>query len=565
VVCDHPAANTVVFGPASLGPGEVANFTASFPVPTNLTGCSVTATVTVTGNDICTGASVKATASGACPILTVPGILVTKQCPASPVAQGALLTFKGTVKNTGNSTLTNVVVYNNQPAANTVVFRTASLSAGQTTSFTGSYKAPTNCCDVIDTLLATGNDLCSGQQVSDTATAVCPILYKAAIKLTRDVVTNAVTPGATLPFKGTVANTGNITLVNVTVVNDHGGTALGPISLAPCEVVHYAGHYTVPSDFCGKDIVTAQGTSLCGATQVTDSCTLATTIVTSPSLEVTKSCPTDPIVRCSPVTYTCSLYNDGNVTLTGIMVYDNQPTNCTPVFGPLSLPPGGRSIFTFTNTSPDSCDCCALVDTITATAHDFCSGTKVTSTSTAVCDYQIAPALAVSVTCPSSLSESTGYTGLVKNTGDITLTNVVVVANLPANTVLVGPIALAPGETQDFSGQFGTTVENPMSALLVTATGADTCQGTTVSAQGSCSGPRISLIAPTVAPVLVSPGAVKISWSSVPGVTYRVQYKSETSDTWHNLPGDVTALCSTTSKTDTAKAPRRLYQVIVLE
>jgi len=44
-----------------------------------------------------------------------------------------------------------------------------------------------------------------------------------------------------------------------------------------------------------------------------------------------------------------------------------------------------------------------------------------------------------------------GYSGTVYNSGNVTLTNVTVVNNLPvANTVVFGPTTLAPGVTANF-------------------------------------------------------------------------------------------------------------------
>ena len=151
VVNDQPAPNTVVFTVASLAPGVTATFTAVTTAPLN--ACSVRATVTATGTDNCTSAPVSNSASVTCTLLTSPGILVTKECPATPTVPGQMLVFSGTVRNTGNITLNNIVVVNNQPALNTSVFTVATLAPGEVASFTGGYLAPLNC-SVADTLSA---------------------------------------------------------------------------------------------------------------------------------------------------------------------------------------------------------------------------------------------------------------------------------------------------------------------------------------------------------------------------------------------------------------------------
>src|SRR5205814_5779764 len=47
---------------------------------------------------------------------------------------------------------------------------------------------------------------------------------------------------------------------------------------------------------------------------------------------------------------------------------------------------------------------------------------------------------------------------------------------------------------------------------------------------------------PVIAGIETSGDTVTISWSALPGVTYRVQFNSEQSESnWTDLPGDVTA------------------------
>ena len=58
-----------------------------------------------------------------------------------------------------------------------------------------------------------------------------------------------------------------------------------------------------------------------------------------------------------------------------------------------------------------------------------------------------------------------------------------------------------------------------------------------------------------------------VSWLSVSGKMYRVQYKNTLADLgWNDLPSDVAATGTNTSKTDTTKAgqPQRFYRVQVL-
>lgn len=64
-----------------------------------------------------------------------------------------------------------------------------------------------------------------------------------------------------------------------------------------------------------------------------------------------------------------------------------------------------------------------------------------------------------------------------------------------------------------------------------------------------------------------SGGGVTVHWLSVPGKTYRLQYKENVNDlAWTDVPGDVTASGATASKVDsTAPATRRFYQVRLVQ
>jgi hypothetical protein len=88
--------------------GEVVPFTGSF-LPLN--PCTVdTVTLVATGVDQFTTnpRTVMASASATCSTVLTAGIEVTQVCPVGPVGPGQLLVYTGTVRNTGNVTLTNV-------------------------------------------------------------------------------------------------------------------------------------------------------------------------------------------------------------------------------------------------------------------------------------------------------------------------------------------------------------------------------------------------------------------------------------------------------------------------
>lgn len=555
IVVDRPAANTLFFGPVTLSPGQFAGFNGSFIVPENFNGCTLSSTLTVRGNNKCTGVAVSANATQACAVRTAPKLVVTKSCPPNPVAQGGLLTFTGTLANMGNITLSNIVVVNDQPAANTVVFRARTLVPGQVTNFTGSYRVPTNCCSVCDTLTATAQDICSGVQVKDTATAICPVLFTPRVRITKTCPATPTPVGQPLMYSGVVSNSGNITLTDVVVHNNMTGAQspiLGIAALAPGEAVPYTGSFVVPPDFCGSDTVTVEALSMCGDTRVSDSASSVCPVQTTPGLVMTRSCPATPILPGQPVTFTATLANTGNVSLTNVTVLNSRPAPNTKVMGPARLAPGEVTNFVFTYIAPIGCSCCEMYDTLTARGQDRCTGKAVNTTTTTVCKIVNNPQLTITVECSGGIGQAPG---LVMNSGDIVLTNVVVTAG---EGRLVGPITLAPGETQDFMVDY-TSGQN----LQVIATGVDVCSGVQVSSADSC-GQFAS--APILAQPVLADESLTLSWSATPGVTYRVQScANPLTGPWTDVPGDVVSQGSSCSKVVPAAADTtgRYYRVIV--
>jgi hypothetical protein len=72
--------------------------------------------------------------------------------------------------------------------------------------------------------------------------------------------------------------------------------------------------------------------------------------------------------------------------------------------------------------------------------------------------------------------------------------------------------------------------------------------------------------APSFLPAMITNGVVTLTWTSIAGQTYRVQFKNDLNDSaWTDLSGDVTATDPAASKTDSVNAAgNRFYRVLVL-
>jgi hypothetical protein len=76
-----------------------------------------------------------------------------------------------------------------------------------------------------------------------------------------------------------------------------------------------------------------------------------------------------------------------------------------------------------------------------------------------------------------------------------------------------------------------------------------------------------SLPAPVIQSIALSNGISTVTWSTVAGHTYRLQYKTDlTSTSWNNVTPDIIANNSTASTTDNVGvSTRRFYRVFVVQ
>ena len=182
-----------------------------------------------------------------------------------------------------------------------------------------------------------------------------------------------------------------------------------------------------------------------------------TPINIDPALDIVKALTDapDPITAGSVLEYTITATNTGNLTLTNVIVTDD-----------LITPTGGTT--PCASVAPDAT--CTLIGTYEVTPEDVENG-QVVNTATADSD-QTDPPVDTELTTPvaqnpalelikeamlddtsgnglGDAGETINYTITTTNTGDVTLTNVVVIDSLLDNLVCVPtiPATLAPGET----------------------------------------------------------------------------------------------------------------------
>jgi hypothetical protein len=190
-------------------------------------------------------------------------------------------------------------------------------------------------------------------------------------------------------YTGMVFNAGSTVLTNVFVVNNRpaNNTLVLFLPILPVgDAYPFNGSYPAPTNTCSvTDTLFASANAGTVANGVQTTCPVATT----PAITVTKTCPANSVSLGQALMFSGVVSNAGNVTLTNIMVVNNQPTNNTPVLGPITLAAGAttnyNAAFTPANCGP------SIASTVTVRGASACSGSVVSNTVITTCE----------VTCPS--------------------------------------------------------------------------------------------------------------------------------------------------------------------
>ena len=348
--------------PETLRPGEKITIQATYEIQEKdiLNGSFTNhVTVTLNGNPF-EGEETVTTVEPA------PKLEVTKSITSTDVNKDNIygldetITYTITVKNTGNVTVQDiniadeVTVEGESRQAATVNAEPFVLKPGEDKSFEYTYKVQQSDLGktILNTATATGSDP-EGEDVIGTGTAEAET-EKRNPKLDVTKVASKPANGTefvldeTITYTITVKNTGNVTLQNIFVSDKFsrdGGTtweeikdkltpsASTPITLEPGGQKTYTYQYTVVEEDLGK---TLQNTATAIAPNPDDPTENVTddTITSgekvedpNPDLSVDKKVTSDPgsdgvYDLGDTITYTITVQNEGNVTLTGVNVKD---------------------------------------------------------------------------------------------------------------------------------------------------------------------------------------------------------------------------------------------------
>ncbi|RBP06395.1 putative repeat protein (TIGR01451 family) [Roseiarcus fermentans] len=510
-------------GASVLTPGSTETLTGSLTV----TQAEIDAGVAIVNTASVTDAqSVKGSSTVTTTIAQHPGLSLTKSVAASAAtyagdaagsvdAAGQTLTYTIVAKNTGNETLTNVVVTDPMdPTAGNVVGTIAALGVGQSQTLTFTVAATQAEIDAGAAIANTASGADDQNAPATSNTVTTSVDQHGGLSLTKSVSTtpslagdaagSVDAAGQTLTYTIVAKNTGNETLTNVVVtdpMDPTAGTVVGTIAALGVGQSQTL-TFTVAATQAEIDAGTAIANTASGADDQNapaTSNTVTTSVDQHGGLSLTKSVSTTPSLAGDAagsvdaagqtLTYTIVAENTGNETLTNVVVTDPMDPTAGNVVGTIAALGVGQSQ--------------TLTFTVAATQAEIDAGTAIANTASGA-DDQNAPATSNTVTTsvdqhgglsltksvsttPSLAGDAAGsvdaagqtltYTIVAKNTGNETLTNVVVTDPMdPTAGNVVGTIAaLGVGQSQTLTFTVAATQAeiDAGTAIANTASGAD--------------------------------------------------------------------------------------------
>ncbi len=406
-------------------------------------------------------------------------------------APGQLIDYTITVKNVGNVVLTSVGVVDPKADAGSILFVSAdqgsvagTLKVNETATYSAKHtttQADVDAGEVLNVAIGSGTPSTGPPVNTYPSNQVrVPALADPKVSLDKKMTSNAdqdssstVSVGDTLTYTLTATNTGNVALSNVVVTDPLTGQTTTCAVLAPTATCVLTATYVVlQTDVDAGSIVntgTVTGEKPGGdpfdpIDDVTKSDSETVTLPRNAAVSLIKPSPTNAdedgsgtVSVGDTLTYTLTAKNIGNVTLTNVVVTDplTGGTTTCPTLAPTPLLPAGMCVLitTYVVVQGDV-DAGSILNIGAVTGNPPSPFPPATANAATVTPIPRTPKVSLIKTVTgvtdtnadgvTDAGDTVTYAFTVTNTGNVTLTNVVVTD--PLVTVTGSPIpSLAPG------------------------------------------------------------------------------------------------------------------------
>ncbi len=422
------------------------------------------------------GTAVNNNTSTDTPVTQTPSIALVKTAAVGGTGiLGNTITYTFTVTNTGNTTLTNVVVTDPMVGLTITGSPIATLAPGATNStIKGTYviiQADIDAGKVTNSALVTAKDPqnnnitdISGTTVNNNTSTETPVTQAPAIALVKTAVYNGnatkAALGDTITYTFTVTNTGNTTLSNVVVTDPMVGLTITGSPVASLAVgatnASIKGTYVITqADINGGKVTnsalatakTPQGnnvTDVSGTTVSNNTSTVANIPQDFKIALVKTGVVSGPISVGGTITYTFAVTNTGNGTVNNIVITDPMVGLTIPVSTIATLTPGATNnsvVGTYILKQSDV-DAGQVVNSATAKGKDPQANDVIDISGTAITNDTptttlLLPSPSISVTKEgtyvdtnndgiTSVGDRINYSFVVRNTGNTSLSNVII-------------------------------------------------------------------------------------------------------------------------------------------
>ncbi|WP_373396609.1 hypothetical protein V8V91_17830 [Algoriphagus halophilus] len=434
----------------SFASGDIVSYTVAYTVTQDdLDGVQLENVVDVSATDT-NGGIISDQDDVIISIVRQPGISLTKTADVSSVnAEGDIITYTLVLENTGNLTLENVTTVDPLTGLSALE---PSLNPGQSISYTTSYT-------VTQTDIDTGfieNDATVtaltklNLPIVDSDQVITPVNQNGGIDLikTADKTTYS-TEGEIITYTFTVENNGNLSLDPVNLIDPLFGLNEDLGILLPNATTTYTFPYTITQADVDRgnirNVAEAIGFGPSGK-KVRSFDQLIISANTSPSIELTKTANLSDFDQVGDIiTYTLEVENTGNVTLSKVNLSDPL-LGISQVLGTMT-PNEIRTVTgTYTITQSDL-DLGSLTN-IAAVIGTTPKGKSTSDNASLRIDATQIPSILIEKSADratvNSLNEDIIYLLKVTNTGNVTLTNVIITD--PLTNVNQTLPSLAPGD-----------------------------------------------------------------------------------------------------------------------